>query len=61
MCGTVRNKAFVTKEFPEDAVTTTEAIDSTTIKDEDRVTTTSSKNEGTFCLEKKSEQPKILD
>ena len=61
MCGTVRNKAFVTKDFPEDAVTTTEATNPTTIKDDDSVTTTSSKTEGTFCLEKKSEQPKILD
>ena len=40
MCGTVRNKAFVTKDFPEDAVTTTEAIHPTTIKDEDITTTT---------------------
>ena len=56
MCGTVRNKAFVTKDFPDDAVTTTEAIDSTTIKDEDSVTTTSSKNEGegTFSQKEKS-------
>ena len=61
MCGTVRSKAFVTKDFPEDAVTTTEAIDPTTIKDEDSVTTTSSKDEGTFCLEKKSKQPEIFE
>ena len=61
MCGTVRNKAFVTKDFPEDAVTTTEAIDSTTIKDEGSVTTTSSKTEGTFSQKKKSEQPKIFE
>ena len=48
MCGTVRNKAFVTKDFPEDAVTTTEAINPTTIKDEDGMTTTYSKTEGIF-------------
>ena len=48
MCGTVRNKAFVTKDFPEDAVSTTEAINPTTIKDDDSVTTTLSKTEGTF-------------
>ena len=49
MCGTVRNKAFVTKDFPEDAVTTTEATNPTTIKDEDSmITTTISKTEGTI-------------
>ena len=61
MCGTVRNKAFVTKDFPEDAVTTTEAINPTTIKNDDSVTTTLSKTEGTFCLDKKSKQPQMFE